>query len=156
MSSDPGLSPPISLLEISRVLEEASRLVRQHAGEPDEAAEHVAAGTAAHVRAIIAFRSLRRRYLGFDPADAAWSLMLELDAAQLEGRSLNQTRLSIAAGVPQSTALQVIRRLLDVGIFTKEADPDDKRLLLIGLSGAAAKRMRAYLVATHGMAGLAV
>jgi hypothetical protein len=156
MGSDPGHTPPVSLLEIGRVLEEASRLVRQHAGEPDEPAEQMEAATAAHVRTIIAFRSLRRRYLGFDPADAAWSMMLELYAAQLEGRSLSQTRLGTAAGVPQTTALQVIRRLLDAGIFTKEADPDDKRILVIGLSGPAADRMRAYLVATHGLAGLAI
>ena len=156
MVSDPGHAPPVSLLEISHVLEEAARLVRQHAGEPDEPPEQMGVATAAHVRTIIAFRSLRRRYLGFDPADAAWSMMLELYASQLEGRSLSQTRLGTAAGVPQTTALQIIRRLLDAGIFTREPDPDDRRVLMIGLSDQAAKRMRAFLVATHGMAGLAI
>ena len=156
MTFDAGSPPPpVSLLEISRVLEQAARLVRQHAGEPDEP-ELMPAGTASHARTIIAFRSLRRRYLDFDPPEAAWSLMLELYALRLEGRSLNQTRLSIAAGVPQATAIQVIRRLLDAGILTTRADPSDKRLLLIDLSDDAAGRVHAYLVATHGMAGLAV
>ena len=156
MVSDPGQTPPISLLEVSQVLEQAARLVRQHAGEPDGAPEPMEAATAAHVRTIIAFRSLRRRYLGFDPADAAWSLMLELYAARLEGRSLNQTRLSIAASVPQTTAIQAIRRMIEVGIVTTDADPGDKRLLVIRLSDNGARRMRAYVVATHGMAGLAI
>lgn len=156
MVSDARIAPPVSLLEISRVLEGAARLVRQHAGEPDEPLEAMGAATVSHVRTIIAFRSLRRRYFGFDPPEAAWSMMLELYALRLEGRSLNQTRLSIAAGVPQTTALQVIRRLLDAGILARSADPADKRLLLIDLSDDAARRMRAYLVATHRMAGLAV
>jgi hypothetical protein len=156
MVSDAGQTPPVSLLEISRVLEEAARLVRQHAGEPDEPPEQMGVATAAHARTIIAFRSLRRRYLGFDPADAAWSMMLELYAARLEGRSLSQTRLGTATGVPQTTALQVIRRLLDTGIFTKEADPHDKRVLMISLSALTTERMRAYLVATHRIAGLAI
>jgi hypothetical protein len=103
----------------------------------------------------IAFRRLRCSYLGFDPTDATWSMMLELCVTRLEDRSLNQTGLSVAAGVPQTTAIQSIRQLLDTSILTKTVDPADKRLLLIGLSDDAARRMRAYFIATHGMAGLA-
>lgn len=159
MASDPEQSPPVSLLEISRVLEETARLVRQHAGAVLEAPQQRWLAreelSAADVRAIIAVRQMRRRCLGLEASDAAWSMMLELYAARLEGRSLSQTRLAVAAGIAQTTALQATRRLLDAGIFTKAPDPNDKRLLLIGLSGEAAERMCAYLAATLGMAGLA-
>jgi len=159
MAADAEQSPAASLLEISRVLEETARLVREHAGAvPGTPQQHLAAEgklSSCHVRAIIAVRWMRRRYLGFDAADAAWSMMLELYAARLEDRSLSQTRLAVAAGIPQTTALQATRRLLDAGVFTKGPDPNDKRLLLIGLSSEAAEGMRAYLTATLSMAGLA-
>ena len=79
--------------------------------------------TAADVRAIIALRWLRRRYLGFDPGEAAWSMMLELYAARLEDLSMSQTRLGIAAGVPQTTALRETRRMLDGGVFSQAVRP---------------------------------
>jgi hypothetical protein len=159
MAANADQSPAASLLEISRVLEETARLVRQHAGAALEAPQQQWLGgeelSAADVRAIISVRQMRRRCLGVEASDAAWSMMLELCAARLEGRSLSQTRLAVAAGVAQTTALQATRRLLDAGVFTKAPDPDDKRLLLIGLSDDAGDRMRSYLTATLGMAGLA-
>jgi DNA-binding MarR family transcriptional regulator len=153
--------PPVSLLEISQVLEETARLVRQHADKMDGSAgpedNPAAAVTAAlHVRAIIAARRLRRQYLGLDATDAAWSMMLELYAARLEGRNLHQTGLSVAAAVPETTALRVTRRMLKTGIFLKKADPEDKRLLIICLSDAAAERIRAYLAAASSLAALAL
>lgn len=150
--------PPVSLAEIGRVLEETARLIRMHgdyaAGLP------VAAGTegeigAADVRAVITARWMRRRYLGFEPADAAWSMMLELFAARLEGRTLSQTRLGIAAGLPQTTALHVTRRMLESGAFTRQADPGDRRLLLIGLGDGMTERMGDYLRAVGRLAPLA-
>lgn len=159
MALDAEQSPPVSLLEISRVLEETARIVRQHAGAVLEAPQQQWLAreelSAADVRAIIAVRQMRRRCLGVEAGDAAWSMMLELHAARLEGRSLSQTRLAVAAGIAQTTALQATRRLLDAGTFTKAPDPNDRRLLLIGLSDDAADRMLAYLAATLGMAGLA-
>jgi DNA-binding MarR family transcriptional regulator len=78
-------------------------------------------------------------------------MMLELFAARLEGRSVSQTRLGIAAAVPQTSALHVTRRMLERGVFTSAADPDDKRLVLIGLSDEAVERIGAYLAAGYGM-----
>ncbi len=154
-----GRPPPVSLNEISRVLEETARLVRQHAhatGEAEGPAEEPPALAARRVRAIIAARRMRRIYLGLDPADAPWSIMLELYASRLEGRRVSQTDLYVSAAVPQTTALRATVRMIETGLLTRRADPDDKRLVLIALSDAAADRMRAYLAATHPMAALAV
>jgi len=111
--------------------------------------------TAADVRAVIEVRQLRRRYLGFEADDAAWSMMLELYATRLEARPLHQTRLGMRAGVPETTALRVTRRMLAAGLFTAEPHPADKRLVVIGLSDAIAERIRAYLAASRALAGLA-
>lgn len=154
MASNVGI-PPVSLIEISRVLEETARLVRQHAGEAPVDLDDAESISASQVRAIIEVRWLRRRYLGFEASDATWSMILELYAAQLEGRDVSQTRLGVAAGVPQTTALQVTRRMLEAGIFTRHDDLRDKRLSRIALSSDSANRIGAYLIATRGLAGLA-
>jgi hypothetical protein len=151
----------MSLLEISRVLEETARLVRQHADEMDDstrAEENSATSVAAalHVRAIITARRLRSQYLGLDATDAAWSMMLELYAARLEGRDVHQTGLGVAAAVPETTALRVTRYMLTIGVFLKKPDPEDKRLLIISLSNATSNRMRAYLRAAGSLAALAI
>jgi hypothetical protein len=154
MARHRGGSPPVSLLEISRVLEETARLLREHArlgGENGVVVRRQDTPTATEVRAIIAARWLRREYLGFDAADPVWSMMLELYASRLEGRSVSQTWLGVAAGVPETSAVHITRRMLAEGIFTRKSDPADRRKLLIGLSDTAAKRLQDYLVATRSL-----
>ena len=146
---------PVSLLEISRVLEETARLVRDYARGEDAALRHPDPHLpidARRVRAIIAARWLRREFLGFDADEAEWSLMLELYAARLEGRRVHQTRLGVAAGLPQTTVLRATRRLIRSRLFASQDDPDDKRMLLITLSDSAADRIRAYLAAASRIA----
>jgi DNA-binding MarR family transcriptional regulator len=145
---------PVSLIEISRVLEETARLVRRHAGATREGDERPGASIS-DVRAVIAVRRLRRRYLGVEATDAAWSMMLELYVARLEGRTLHLTGLSAAAGVAETTAYRVTHKMLEAGVFVSGPHPNDKRLLVIGLSTATAERIRAYLAATLKLAGIA-
>jgi DNA-binding MarR family transcriptional regulator len=145
----------VSLIEISRVLEETARLLRQHARGENESPTPLPphpVDTPASVRAILAVRRLRRELLGSEVGEAEWSLMLELYAASLEKRSVHQTGLAVAAGVSQSTALHATRRLIAQGIFTSRADPGDRRRLLIVLSEPMAKRIRAFLIAATRIA----
>jgi DNA-binding MarR family transcriptional regulator len=144
--------PPASLYEIGRMLEQTARLILHHAARSGEAPPEAPAKApeppalrAQQVRSIIALRTARGRYLGFDATDSTWSMILELYAARQEGRRLHQTGLGVAAGVPQSTALSVTRRMLSAGIFTSGPDPVDKRLLLLSLSDDAAERIDGYL-----------
>jgi hypothetical protein len=147
---------PVSLLEISRVLEETARMLRRHAWAACELpGDDRAAVRAVDVRAVIAIRQLRARYLGIEATDAAWSLMLERYAARLEGRNLSQTRLGVLAGVPETTTLRVTRRMLELGVFISCPHPTDRRLLVIELSEEIANRITTYLAATGALAGLA-
>ncbi len=120
-----------SLLGISRLLEETARMLHDWALADDpplrRPPDKPMPVTASTVRTIIAARWLRREYLGFDVGDPEWSLMLELYSARLEGRQVHQTGLSVAAAVPQSTALQATRRLVEAGHFTTKPDPRDGR-----------------------------
>ncbi len=110
-------------------------------------ADQPMAVTAIIVRTIIAARWLRRDFLGVDVGDPEWSLMLELYSARLDGREVHQTGLSVAAGLPQSTALHATRRLVEAGLFATKPDPRDGRKLLVTLTAPAAERIRSYLTA---------
>lgn len=156
MSVDVDLPPPVGLIEIARVLEESARLLRRHARAAGEMLRSDRETmTASEVRAVIEVRQLRRRYLGIEADDAAWSMMLELYASRLERRHLHQTKLSVCAGVAETTALRVTHKMLTAGLFTAKPHPTDKRLVVIGLSETMAERIRVYLEATWALAGLA-
>ena len=154
---DSRARPAVSLLEISRVLDETSRLLRNHpaaAEEPEPRAPMHSAPGSTLIRAMIAVRRRRRDYFPIASGDPAWSMLLELYAAHLEGRRFHQTRLGVASGVPQTTALRLTRKFLDTGICGTRRDPTDKRLLLIGLSDSAAARMSDYLQLGAGIEAL--
>lgn len=152
MDSDPATAreaPAASLIEISRVLEETARLVRRHAdahmlpAAPAEGA--VAEITAPLVRAILRIRRLRAGYIPAAAGDPAWTMILELYAAGLEGRPLNQSRLTAATGVPHTTGLRIARTLLAQGIFVGRRDRVGSRQLKLALAAEASDRVRAYL-----------
>jgi hypothetical protein len=142
--------PAVSLLEISRVLEETARLLRQHVpARPTSRpfgrrAELI---TAPLVRAIISVRRMRRDHFPCAPGVPAWSILLELYAARLEGRKTSQTMLGTAAAVPETTTIRLIKSLVRQGYLVSRHDADDRRLVLLDLSDDAAERIRAYLTA---------
>lgn len=136
--------PPIAgLEEIARVLDETARLVREHASAARRGGRPVAAG----LRRLRDMRELRRAFFPSIPGDPAWAMLLELYAARLEGRPLSQSELTRRAGVAPSTALRLIRKLVQAGLLGASADPDDRRLLLLALSDPTAERMTAFLAA---------
>jgi hypothetical protein len=144
-------APAASLFEISRVLEETARLIRQHADAqpwrppPASTGDETLEVTAPLVRAILRIRRLRGDYLPAAAGDPAWTMILELYAAGLEGRPLNQSRLTVAAGVPHTTGLRITRTLLAQGVFVSRTDSADSRQLMLALATDAADKVRAYL-----------
>jgi hypothetical protein len=132
-----------------RLLELTAELGRL-AGEIVEAAP-VADGQgpdAKLVRGIIRARRRRAEVFGADLfADPVWDMMLDLLAAQLEGRPVSTSSLCIAAGVPGTTALRWIRQATARGLFVRIADPRDGRGVLVALSKDTADRMLKQLAA---------
>jgi hypothetical protein len=144
--------PAASLIEISRVLEETARLVREHAGETAGSGAQAPAADGVsppQIRAILSLRALRREYLGLEVDDAAWTLMLEAYAARLEGRVVRQERLAHDAAVAPEAAAGAARALIEARIFIAEPDGGDEAPMRLALSDTAAERMRNYLAAAQ-------
>jgi hypothetical protein len=148
-------APVASLIEISRVLEETARLVREHAEllvvreRPEEVDPR-------WVRGMLDLRALRRDFLGFEASDAALALLLAAYAAHLEGGGFPASRLAAAVDLPPSTAGHIIRRLLVEGAFIRMRPDGQKRPSTLWLSELTAMRLRAYLGTAASLGAMVV
>ena len=97
------------------------------------------------IHRIIKRRQLRHRFFEGDLfADPAWDMLLDLTAARAEHRRVSVTSLCIASGVPTTTALRWIAQLVEMGLFQRLKDDQDKRRVFIALSDSAADAMARY------------
>jgi DNA-binding MarR family transcriptional regulator len=78
-------------------------------------------------------------------ADPAWDMLLELYAIKCEGRRVSTSKLSIAAGVPSTTALRWIDKLEAEELVVRTVDPMDARRIWIALSATGIAAMESYL-----------
>lgn len=78
-------------------------------------------------------------------ADPARDLMLELYIAMQTGKRLSISAACIASGVPPTTALRWINRLVDDGILVRDADARDGRRVFVALSADAFLGVDRYL-----------
>ncbi|MGN6850650.1 MAG: MarR family transcriptional regulator [Sphingomicrobium sp.] len=107
---------------------------------------HGAAGSLQMVRSIIKARALRRQSFAADLfADPAWDMLLELYAIKCEGRRISISKLSMAAGVPGTTALRWIDKLDAEGLVVRTEDPTDARRVWITISPSGLAAMDSYL-----------
>ena len=101
---------------------------------------------AGFVRRLLKVRRDRDRFFPAEIfADPAWDMLLDLVAAQLEGKPVPVSSLCIAAAVPTTTALRWIRSLSEAGLFIRQTDPGDARRTWISLSPDAAIAILAWL-----------
>ncbi len=100
---------------------------------------------AAKVRSLIKLRRLREQHFPADLfADPAWDILLDLYAAQLEGKKVSVSSLCIAASVPPTTALRWITSMTENGALVRHQDPHDARRVFIGLSEDSEQRLSRY------------
>lgn len=98
------------------------------------------------IRRMLRLRRERDRYFPSEIfADPAWDMLLDLTAAQLEGKQVPVSSLCIAAAVPTTTALRWVRSLTEAGLLERQMDPTDARRSHIRLSDEASASMLAYL-----------
>jgi hypothetical protein len=128
--------------EADRIASGLARLATDHRAAPVSVMPVDATSIRRHIR-------LRRDRDRFFPAeifgDPAWDMLLDLMAAQLEGRRVPVSSLCIAASVPTTTALRWIRSLTEAGLFVRRVDPDDARRAHVSLSSEAATAMQAWM-----------
>lgn len=87
------------------------------------------------IRKILRERQLRARYFESDLfADPAWEMLLDLAAARAEHKLVSVTSLTIASGVPSTTALRWIAHMVDVGLFARIEDVVDRRRTYVVLT----------------------
>jgi DNA-binding MarR family transcriptional regulator len=99
------------------------------------------------IRAMLKARHLRAAHLGPDIVDAAWALILALYEARLDHQCLPLSRIGQAAAVRQSTAYYWVHRLCERRMFTRDRHPQNRRIVLIGLTDETAERVETYLKA---------
>jgi DNA-binding MarR family transcriptional regulator len=100
-------------------------------------------------------RRARARYLPKALfSEPAWDMLLELYAADFEGREVATTSLCIASTAPSTTALRYINVLERSGMVERQLSPRDNRVTLIGLTGEGREGMRTYLRATNWTAAI--
>ncbi|MDE8650509.1 response regulator [Novosphingobium album (ex Liu et al. 2023)] len=59
--------------------------------------------------------------------DPAWEMLLDLLLARIEGRRVSVSSACIASGAPMSTALRLVRRLVDENVLCRIPDEKDRR-----------------------------
>ena len=112
---------------------------------------------AAKVRELIKLRRLRDQHFPPDLfADPAWDILLDLYAANLEGKSVSVSSLCIAAAVPPTTALRWITTMTEHGALVRKQDPNDARRVFIGLSKDSEERLTAYFATATLRGGYAI
>lgn len=74
-------------------------------------------------------RETKRRAIGGGElfGDPAWAMLLDLLLAKIEGRRVSVSSACIASGAPMSTALRLVRRLVDESVLCRLPDEHDRR-----------------------------
>jgi DNA-binding MarR family transcriptional regulator len=119
--------------------------------------DKVTTPTAAKVRELIKLRRLRDQHFPPDLfADPAWDILLDLYAANLEGKSVSVSSLCIAAAVPPTTALRWITTMTEHKALVRKQDPNDARRVFIGLSEDSEERLAAYFASVAARGGFPI
>jgi len=121
--------PPDQQASLEKLSRDAARLAEALARAAADEAQREAARasrirvTAPQVRRLIEARRRRAARFALGPGNAAWSLMLELFAARLEGRRHSLSQLAAAAGIAPTTALRAIETLERAGLAERRPAP---------------------------------
>jgi DNA-binding MarR family transcriptional regulator len=77
-------------------------------------------------------------------SDPAWDILLELFAAQQEGRRVSISAAGLTAEIPLTTALRWINALEREDLVERTGDPTDARRTFLKLSGKGLRAMTLY------------
>lgn len=102
--------------------------------------------------ALAIYRARRKRAQMIPPdllGEPAWDMLLDLVIQRSLGRRVSVTSLTIASGVPSTTALRWIKVLIDHGLVTREESADDRRKVFIDLTDRGYQVMRRFLLSSE-------
>ncbi len=91
-------------------------------------------------------RERRGRYLSPELfGEPGWDMMIALFSSDAEGRRMTVTNLSEASGVPNTTALRWIEKLVELGLAKREKNLLDARVVFLELQPSGKAAMLDYL-----------
>lgn len=85
--------------------------------------------------------------------EPAWDILLDLYCARLSGKEVSIMDACIAAGVPSTTGLRYVRRLLATNLVTLRRDTTDRRRSWVELTDATVAQIESWLHATWPRVG---
>ncbi|MEW6626916.1 MAG: MarR family transcriptional regulator [Pseudomonadota bacterium] len=102
------------------------------------------------IRRVIQLRQRRACHIGVSHlSEAAWDILLDIYACELEGVAISVTAIGIDAGIAPATAQRWITRLVAQGVLLRIVDPKDRRRAHISLAPGAASGMRNWHAEAH-------
>lgn len=106
---------------------------------------------AALVRQYLSAHAKRADALGASLfADPAWTMLLDLYAADVEGSHVSVSSACMASGAPQSTALLWLSKLQSQGLIERQGDPDDRRRTFVSIRPNASRAVERWALQTIG------
>jgi DNA-binding MarR family transcriptional regulator len=101
------------------------------------------------IRLMLRLRNMRATIFGAPDLfqDPAWDILLDLYAADLEGRPVSVSSACIASMVPASTALRWIKVLENRGLVTRGHDEGDARRRYVFLTQKSRAAIESFLEA---------
>lgn len=92
-------------------------------------------------------RETKRREIGGGElfGDPAWAMLLDLLLAKIEGRRVSVSSACIASGAPMSTALRLVRRLVDESVLCRLPDEHDRRRHFLAINAKFEQPLVDYL-----------
>lgn len=121
------------LQRLAHLMDDPARMVETPAPTPK--VEQLGQGDApgpeqltAYIRDLLR-RETKRREIGGGElfGDPTWAMLLDLLLAKIEGRRVSVSSACIASGAPMSTALRLVRRLVDESVLQRLPDEQDRR-----------------------------
>lgn len=94
------------------------------------------------------FRARQRRQRQFSPrilGEPGWDMLLELFIHKALDAPLSTKSLCLAAGVPRSTALRMMRQLEEEGLLHRSRSDADKRIATVEMTPHGFSLMRLYV-----------
>jgi DNA-binding MarR family transcriptional regulator len=151
---EPGLEQ--LSLEVARIAGQLALLAEREALQRTRRA--MAEGEAPQVdrrfvRSLIRDRGRRSLWFAPDFRHPGWSIMLELFARRLEGRSIRISDLATVTGVAATTVLRWVDTLAGQNLVVRRESEGHARGVCVDISEDGARRMHLYLSAALGTLG---
>lgn len=73
--------------------------------------------------------------------DPAWNILLEVASSRYSASTVSIAKASKASGLPFSTGLRWVERMVDAGLLSRWRDPSDARRDLLALTDSTAAKV---------------